>query len=75
MVRRESGKIEEGRITMIATRNMNKVSAQMLVASYFSLTVYVLCRMESYTLIRFQGQEFVVETQDLAFEVGYARAA
>ncbi|HVN80528.1 MAG TPA: hypothetical protein VMW38_16145 [Terriglobia bacterium] len=54
---------------------MNKVSAQMPVASYFSLTVYVLCRMENYALIRFQGQEFVVETQDLAFELGCARAA
>ena len=68
-------KSKRGGITMIATRNINKGSAQMPVASYFSLTVYVLCRMESYTLIRFQGQEFVVETQDLAFELGCARAA
>jgi hypothetical protein len=60
---------------MIATRNVNKVSEQMPVASYFSLRVYVLCMMESYTLIRFQSREFVVETQDLAFELGCAQAA
>jgi hypothetical protein len=60
---------------MIATRNVNKVSAQMPVANYFSLRVYVLCRMETYTLIRFQSREFVVETQDLVFELGLAQAA
>jgi hypothetical protein len=59
---------------MIATRNSNKVSAQMPVASYFGLRVYVLCSMEIYTLIRFESREFVVETQDLAFEVRCARA-
>jgi hypothetical protein len=47
----------------------------MPVASYFGLRVYVLCSMESYTLIRFESREFVVETQDLAFEVRCARAA
>ena len=52
---------------MIATRNVNKVPAQMPVANYFSLRVYVLCRMETYTLIRFQSREFVVETQRPGF--------
>jgi len=60
---------------MIATRNVNKVPAQMPVANYFSLRVYVLGRMETYTLIRFQSREFVVETQDLVFELGLAQAA
>ena len=60
---------------MITTRTANKIFAQMPVARYFSLRVYVLCRMETYTLIRFQYREFVVETQDLAFELGCARAA
>ena len=75
IVGRESGRIEEGGITMITTRTANKIFAQMPVARYFSLRVYVLCRMETYTLIRFQYREFVVETQDLAFELGCARAA
>jgi hypothetical protein len=60
---------------MIAKRNSNEVSAQMPVASYFGLRVHVLCSMKIYTLIRFQSREFVVETQDLAFEVRCARAA
>ena len=60
---------------MIATRNVSKVPAQMPVASYFSLRVYVLGRMETYTLIRFQNREFVVETQDLVFELELAQAA
>lgn len=60
---------------MIATRNANKVPGQMPVASYFSLRVYVLCRMETCTLIRFQSREFVVGTRDLVFDFGLAHAA
>jgi len=60
---------------MSATRNMNTVSKDIPMARYFSLRVYVLCRMENCTLIRFGDGEFVVETQDVVFELGRAHAA
>ena len=34
-------------------------------ASYFGLTVEVIARMESYSLIRWQDRELIVETEDL----------
>jgi hypothetical protein len=60
---------------MSATGNVNTLSKDIPIARYFSLGVYVLCRMENCTLTRFGDREFVVETQDLAFELGRAHAA
>jgi hypothetical protein len=52
-----------------------KDQAIMIIARYFGLNVEVLCQMESYSLIRFQGTEFVVETADLAISQALRQAA
>ena len=36
-------------------------------ASYFGLNVGVICGMENYSLICFEGRQVVVETADLVF--------
>jgi hypothetical protein len=60
---------------MTITRTVNNVSKEVEVATYFGLTVLVLCRMGNCTLVRFGNREFVVETQDLLFQLGRAYAA
>lgn len=46
-------------------------------AVYFGIEVEVLIQLQNYSLIQFQGQEFIVETTDLVFvsERGLKRAA
>ncbi len=60
---------------MRTTRTGNNVLKEIGVATYFGLTVLVLCRMENCTLVRFGNREFVVETQDLVLQLGFANAA
>jgi hypothetical protein len=44
-------------------------------AHYFGLLVEVLSRMESCSLIRFRGRDFIVDTTDLVFSSGLRQAA
>jgi hypothetical protein len=44
-------------------------------AHYFGLQVEVISRMETCSLIRFRGEEFVVDTADLIFSCRLRSAA
>jgi hypothetical protein len=44
-------------------------------AQYFGLTVEVIARMTSCSLIRYSGRESVVETKDLQLRLPLGRAA
>jgi hypothetical protein len=46
-------------------------------ATYFGIEVEVLIELKNYSLIHFQGREFIVDTADLVFisERGLKRAA
>ena len=44
-------------------------------AHYFGLPVEVISRMDSCSLIRFRGREFIVDTADLVFNCGLKQAA
>ncbi len=46
-----------------------------IIAQYFSLEVDVVVQMRWCSLIRYQGQYFVVDTDDLVFERKLKRAA
>jgi hypothetical protein len=35
------------------------------IAGYFGLVVKVICRMQHCALVRYRGQEFIVDTSDL----------
>jgi hypothetical protein len=37
------------------------------IATYFGLEVEVLIKLQNYSLIQFQGREFIVDTTDLVF--------
>ena len=44
-------------------------------ANYFGLTVQIIARMSSYSLIRYGNREFVVDTADLQTSLALRRAA
>ena len=48
--------------------DINHVSSDMSVASYFGLKVAVLCQMENCSLISFGSRELIVDTSDLVFQ-------
>jgi hypothetical protein len=52
-----------------------KVKANRRLAHYFSLQVEVISQMQSCSLIRFRGQEFIIDTVDLVFSRELKRAA
>jgi hypothetical protein len=43
--------------------------------NYFGLSVEVICQLESCSLIRFNGQESIVETKDLVCSKSLKQAA
>lgn len=51
------------------------VKRHMTTADYFGLRVKVICKMENYSLICFEGRESIVDTADLVFIRHLQRAA
>ena len=45
------------------------------IVTYFGLPVQVICPMPHYSLIRYRGREFVVNTEDLRSEWSFKCAA
>ena len=60
---------------MISKTCDKTISKDIAVASYCGLKVDVLWLMQNYSLIHFEGREFVVETSDLVFQWRAANAA
>ena len=60
---------------MITKTCAKTISKDMAVASYFGLRVDLLWKMQSCSLVHFEGREFVVETSDLVFQRMAANAA
>lgn len=54
---------------------MNTKASCPTIATYFGLEVEVITRMETWSLIRYQGRELVVETCELVFTNVIQRAA
>jgi hypothetical protein len=65
------------RARSLVSREPKDMKMNVTTAVYFGLEVEVLIELQNYSLIQFQGREFIVETTDLVYvsERGLKRAA